>query len=98
PYTTLFRSARGEARRLLRGAGEHAGATAEGRGRLEREHRPERAVVAPAGGDRVDVGARRGDRPVTGRQCPEVAVRVERRLEPGLGRPAGDEAHRGRLG
>ena len=50
---------------------------------LEPEHRAERAVVAAAVGDRVDVRAGADERPVPARrQRPEVAVAVDRGLRP----------------
>jgi hypothetical protein len=92
--------ARAEARRLLGRAHEHAGAAAERRPRLQREHGAQRAVVAPAAGHGVDVRARGDDRAVAGRQRPKVAVGVDGRRQAGAGagRPAGDQAHRRGLG
>ena len=89
---------RAEPRRLLGGADEDAGAAAKRDRRLEREDRAERAVVAPAVRDRVDVRAGRDHRAVAGRQRPQVPVRVERDRQARLARPRRDEAHPRGLG
>ena len=78
---------RPEPRRLLGGADEDAGAAAKRDGRLEREHGAERAVVAPAVRDGVDVRAGGDDRAVAGRQRPQVPVRIERDGEARLAPP-----------
>ena len=96
-----------EPRRLLgrahhqrrRGRRRSVGSPPQLGGQLQPEHGAERAVVAAAVGDRVDVRARGDERAVpAARERPQVAVAVDSRFEPVLGRPAGDQPHRLRLG
>ena len=67
-------------------------------GRLQRQHRPERPVQPAAVRHRVDVRAGRDDRPVAGRERPQVAEPIEARRQPRLRGPPRHEAHRLRLG